>query len=267
VRALPDDMDLDVVAGIDLQLDDVEERDQVQLLWAIESGSRAWGFPSPDSDYDCRFIYAHPVSVYLSPWRPRDVIEMTPGPVFDLNGWDLLKAVRLLVKGNATVGEWLRSPIVYRGNTTFRDEFLDLATQVFDLERTRAHYLHVGRLQWPLDPTNGRLKRAMYALRAATSLRWLREHDSGIPPMDLPSLMQQTDLPLSLEQQMHDLIAVKARTREADLGLVSPDVSHFVQDEFSRAESMLTTAATRPDEAHAREAASLFFQKWTASSA
>lgn len=262
MRTLPEDLNLEVVAGVDLQLDAIEEREQVRLLWAIESGSRAWGFPSPDSDYDCRFVYSHPTSVYLSPWLPRDVIEVAPDPVFDVNGWDLVKAVRLLVKGNATIGEWLRSPIIYRGDANFRDEFLVLAEEVFNLERTRAHYLHVGRLQWPLDPASGRLKRAMYALRAATSLRWLREHEEGVPPMDLPTLMQQTDLPISLEHQMHELIALKACTREAELGLVPAEVADFVQDEFLRAEAILANAGDHPDPSHARAAATRFFQKW-----
>ncbi|MFE3443732.1 DNA polymerase beta superfamily protein [Nocardia sp. NPDC059180] len=83
---------------------------------AIESGSRAWGFPSPDSDYDCRFLYVASLDTYLSPWRTRDVIETPLVGLLDVNGWDLGKALRLLVKGNAVLIEWLQSPIVYRGD-------------------------------------------------------------------------------------------------------------------------------------------------------
>src|SRR5579875_199282 len=106
MRVIPQTLAPEIVSNIDGQLADVERREQVQILWAIESGSRAWGFPSPDSDYDCRFVYSRPVDRYLSPWLPRDVLELPPDRIFDVNGWDLRKAVQLLVKGHATVGEW-----------------------------------------------------------------------------------------------------------------------------------------------------------------
>lgn len=87
----------------------------MRIPWAIESGSRAWGFPSPDSDYDCRFIFVRPRDHYLALWPARDVIETPLDTTFDVNGWDLAKAVRLIAKGNATAIEWLRSSIVYAG--------------------------------------------------------------------------------------------------------------------------------------------------------
>ncbi|WP_375386923.1 DNA polymerase beta superfamily protein [uncultured Amnibacterium sp.] len=263
MRAVPDTLAPQVVAGIDAQLDEVERRDGVRILWAIESGSRAWGFPSPDSDYDCRFVYAHPAERYLSPWLPRDVIELPPDPVFDVNGWDLVKAVRLLVKGNATVGEWLRSPIVYRGDAAFRDAFLALAEEVFDLDRVRAHHLHVGRLQWPGDVDGGRLKPRMYALRAAASLRWLRVHSAdGVPPMDLPSLIEQSDVGASLRARVAELIERKARTREAGAGSVPAEVSAFVLHEFAAAEEHLSRVGARPSPDAARRAATAFFRTW-----
>ena len=85
----------------------------VRILLAVESGSRAWGFPSPDSDFDCRFIYVRRSGEYLSLFPPRDVIEFPPDPLLDVNGWDLGKALRLLLKGNAVVIEWLTSPYIY----------------------------------------------------------------------------------------------------------------------------------------------------------
>ena len=263
VRSIPVSLSLDVVQGIDEQLRDLERRDGVRVLWAIESGSRAWGFPSPDSDYDCRFVYAHPTARYLSPWLPRDVIEMPTDPVFDVNGWDLVKAVRLLVKGNATVGEWLRSPIVYRGDAAFREAFLALAEEVFDVDRVRAHYLHVGRLQWPDDADGGRLKPRMYALRAAASLRWLREHPGdGVPPMDLPSLVEQSEVTPALRAQIADLIARKARTREASIGALEAELTAFVLSEFAQAEEQLALVTERPSADAARAAATAFFQAW-----
>lgn len=79
----------------------------MRFLIAVESGSRAWGFPSPDSDYDIRFIHIHPRDWYLSLQPGRDVIERPIIDNIDLNGWDLRKALGLLLKSNAVVSEWL----------------------------------------------------------------------------------------------------------------------------------------------------------------
>lgn len=95
ICTLTDGFDAATVERIQARLDEVERDHGVRVLWAVESGSRAWGFPSPDSDYDCRFFYVHRHDDYLSPWRPRDVIETPLDDVLDVNGWDLIKAIRL----------------------------------------------------------------------------------------------------------------------------------------------------------------------------
>src|ERR1044071_5634208 len=107
MRAIPDSFDRSVVAEVDRRLREVEESHGVRIPWAIESGSRAWGFPSPDSDYDCRFLFVRAHAQYLSPWLSRDVIETPLDKIYDVNGWDVRKALQLLVKGNAVVIEWL----------------------------------------------------------------------------------------------------------------------------------------------------------------
>ena len=94
-------------------LDQIEAQNNVKILYACESGSRAWGFPSPDSDYDVRYLYIRPVESYLKLFSERDVIEGPIDEVKDFVGWDLQKALKLLMKGNAPLIEWVRSPIVY----------------------------------------------------------------------------------------------------------------------------------------------------------
>jgi predicted nucleotidyltransferase len=101
------------------KLQDVEAKHDVRVLYACESGSRGWGFASPDSDYDVRFIFVRPAREYLRVMPVRDVIEETPGPVFDVNGWDVRKALQLLAKGNATLVEWISSPVMYRQDDGF----------------------------------------------------------------------------------------------------------------------------------------------------
>ena len=104
----------DIIAEINENLDEIERKEGVRILHAVESGSRAWGFASPDSDYDVRFVYARPKEDYLRLDELRDVIEWQLDEVLDINGWDLKKALRQFAKGNATLFEWSESPIIYR---------------------------------------------------------------------------------------------------------------------------------------------------------
>ena len=171
------------------------------IPWGLESGSRAWGFPSPDSDYDRRFLYARGLGDYLSPWLRRDVIETPLDKVFDVNGWDLAKALRLLVKGNGTLTEWLRSPIVYRGDPVFRDEFLALAEQVTDRALLGRRYRHVRLQHFATERLS--LKRFFYALRLAAVLHWLDAHpDRAVPPMELMAALEDGDAPAEVRARI-----------------------------------------------------------------
>lgn len=109
-----------LVAGIEAEFN-------VRVLYACESGSRGWGFASPDSDYDVRFIYVHPLPWYLKVSVQRDVIEVPISDELDINGWELRKALGLLKKGNATLIEWLDSPVVYRADGDFLQTIRDAA--------------------------------------------------------------------------------------------------------------------------------------------
>src|SRR5262245_5799767 len=186
LRAIGADFDPAVVSAIDARLRSIGEQHACVLL-AVESGSRAWGFPSPDSDYDCRFIYVRRRDAYLALFQPRDVIELPPDPVFDVNGWDLAKALRLLLKGNAVVIEWLTSPFVYAGDAGFRDQALALARQVARPAAIAWHYLHLGERQrrtYFADARAVPIKKLFYALRPAVALRWLRLNPgAAVAPM------------------------------------------------------------------------------------
>jgi predicted nucleotidyltransferase len=248
-------MNPDVVRAIDARLDRVEEEHDVRVLWAIESGSRAWGFPSPDSDYDCRFLYVRRVGDYLSLRARPDVIETPLDKVFDVNGWDVRKALALMVKGNATVGEWLRSPIVYRGDVAFRDELLALAEDIVDPNALRRHHVHVARNNLALLASSGVAKKFFYALRPAVTLRWMRLRETTAPPpMDLPTLVAEAALPESLRAAVDELIDRKARTREMGSIVVQDVLLDFVETELATAEAMLSDPMS-PGAGEARERA------------
>jgi len=253
MREIPADFDRAVVAEIDQRLSAVETDYAVRIPWAIESGSRAWGFASPDSDYDCRFFYVRSHAAYSDLWPERDVIETPLEGLLDVNGWDLRKAVRLAVAGNATVGEWLRSPWVYRGDEGFRDELLELVQSVTDPVRVRRHYLHVGRSQWARaseEPGTVKLKRLFYAIRPALTLNWLDSH-GGVPPMNLDELLAQTHVPADVLDEITELRALKSATRElgdapARLAISRWAASTFaaVDDEFREPAPELRQRAT-----------------------
>ena len=126
-------------------LADLEATRDVRVLYACESGSRAWGFASRDSDYDVRFLYVHRRDWYLSVDDRRDVIEQSIANDLDVSGWELRKALRLLRKSNPPLLEWLRSPVVYRHDPLFAAEFGALASEFYSPRRCFAHYLHMAR--------------------------------------------------------------------------------------------------------------------------
>lgn len=259
MRAIPSSLDPLVVSEIDRRLSAVSAEHGVRIPWAIESGSRAWGFPSPDSDYDCRFIFVRERQDYLSLWPARDVIETPLDDTFDVNGWDLAKSVRLLVKGNATALEWLRSPIIYAGEGSFRDELLTLASEVVERGSIARHYLHVARQQQTGTTT---LKRFFYALRPAASLRWLADHPKeSIPPMDLPTLLAEASASREVTEAAAELIAAKAETREMGIGTPPSVLTRFVADELARAEQFDSLSPER-DPTAVRDMADQFFRRY-----
>lgn len=239
LRAIPDTFDPSVVSAIEGRLTAVRETEGVAIPLAIESGSRAWGFPSPDSDYDCRFVFVRPVAQLLSPWPRRDVIETPLDAVLDVNGWDLGKALKLLLKGNAVIIEWLRSPVMYGVDETFRDQFLALAVKVANPTLIARHYLHLGlrqRRTYFADESNIPQKKLFYALRPAATLRWLRANpDKAVAPMHFPTLMQECDLPADVRPIVADLLARKAITHELGGGAAPAEIMAFIDSEFALA--------------------------------
>ncbi|MEU7138229.1 nucleotidyltransferase domain-containing protein [Nocardia sp. NPDC046473] len=260
LRVIPASMDPTVVGSIDFELARVEREHRVSIRLAIESGSRAWGFPSPDSDYDCRFVYVANLDTYLSPWRTRDVLETPLSGLLDVNGWDLAKTLRLLVAGNAVLIEWLMSPIVYRGDSRFRDDLRALAAEVADRNRVARHYLHLGAKQWELFDRNRSLKKVFYSLRPAMALRWLREHPgAAVAPMHLPTLLDECDLPADLVAAVAELTELKSRTREMGSGTVPVPIAAFIASEFDLAAAAFPKSAD-PDLDRARSLTAEFFR-------
>lgn len=237
-------------AAIDAALDALAREEQVAILFAVESGSRAWGFPSPDSDWDVRFIYARPTLWHLSLAPGRDTLERAlPGDI-DLAGWDARKAVNLLLRGNAALREWMRSPIWYRAEPAMLAAFQDLAASLPARSAARHHYAALARQITDRylsaeGPVN--LKKYLYAVRPALALRWLREHAAGEPPMDMPALVAAVTLAPEVRVALDMLLEQKAVASELGSGARLRALDRLVADE-------LAAAACMPDERMATEA-------------
>lgn len=193
----------------------VENEEGVRFLIAVKSGSRAWGFPSPDSDYDIRFIHIHPRDWYLSLQPGRDVIERPIIDNIDLNGWDLRKALGLLLKSNAVISEWLESPIRYRRDDPLTQEMAALADAAFSPRRAALHYAAMAR-EWVRALRDSEspipVKRYFYALRPALAIRSMRLNPGSRPPMHLHALLQSAAIAPDLARTIDELVAAKADT-------------------------------------------------------
>lgn len=195
----------------------IEQQYGVTILYACESGSRAWGFASPDSDYDARFLFAHPKEAYLAIHDPRDVIEFSDGGVLDISGWDLKKALHLLYKANAPLREWLTSPVVYRCDETAMLPVFDLMRDTFLPAPLCHHYLGMTTKRLMLIEETGEAtgKSYLYALRTFFCCQWILRRSSQ-PPMLFDELLTEflPDVRNELRQEIDQLLAAKKAGNE-----------------------------------------------------
>lgn len=205
----------------------IEAERGVRILYACESGSRAWGFASPDSDYDIRFLFARKENDYLSVAFPTDTIEVAIHDDLDPGGWDVRKALGLLGKSNGPLLEWLHSPITYRAEEDFLDRWRAAARDVFSPQHAADHYRGLAK-QMTVGKLRGETVRAkdyLYALRAALAADWINA-GMGIPPVPFNDL-----LPVATEEiraLVPSLLEHKVRTGEAEKMPVIPALDDFL---------------------------------------
>ena len=222
-----------IEAEISEKLDEIEQKEGVRILHAVESGSRAWGFASPDSDYDVRFIYVRPLEDYLKINEPRDVIEWQLDEVLDINGWDLKKALHHFAKGNATLFEWSGSPIVYR-TTGEWEKIMAVAKNYFSEKSAIYHYYGTANstLQGYLMNETVRYKKYFYALRPLMAAQYIEKYHD-IPPILFDDLLKM-DIPSDLRSGIDELLEIKKRTTEGEENPHIPVIKRFIDDETPR---------------------------------
>ncbi|MDE6951217.1 MAG: nucleotidyltransferase domain-containing protein [Lachnospiraceae bacterium] len=223
----------DIIAEINEKLNEIERTEGVRILHAVESGSRAWGFASPDSDYDVRFVYVRPKEDYLRLDEPRDVIEWQLDEVLDINGWDLKKALMQFARGNATLFEWSGSPIVYR-TTDEWTKIKDVSKQYFSEKAAVYHYYGTANstLQGYLLGDKVRYKKYFYALRPLLAAQYIEKYHTA-PPVLFDDILKM-DLPGDLRRAIEELLEVKKRTTEGEENLQMPVIKEFIESETVR---------------------------------
>ena len=220
------------------KLNEIENRENVKILLAVESGSRAWGFASPDSDYDVRFLYVRPREDYLRLEQPRDVIELPIQGELDINGWDLAKALRLLRGANPTLFEWFSSPIVYR-ETAFSGEFRTLMQRYFSSKRALSHYLSMaGRnCREYLSGDTVKAKKYFYVLRPVLACRWIL--DRGTPPPMLFSELMEAELDPALLPEVTRLLDYKRNAPEVKTIPRIESLNRYLEDSIEELRSRI----------------------------
>ncbi|GGF95087.1 hypothetical protein GCM10010916_10590 [Paenibacillus abyssi] len=220
------------------ELQRIEQQEQVRILYACESGSRAWGFPSQDSDYDVRFIYVRPVDWYLSIFDKRDVIERPISDMLDINGWDLRKALNLFRRSNPPLLEWLSSPIVYLEKYSVAERIRAISPFTFSPKSCMFHYLNMakGNYREYLQGEQVKIKKYFYVLRPILACAWI-EQKGTMPPMEFDELVAQL-IPegSSLKSSIRRLLERKKAGEELDYEPRIEPINQFLEQQIAHFE-------------------------------
>ena len=228
------------------KLNEIEQNENVKILLAIESGSRAWGFSSRNSDYDVRFIYLRDIEFYLKLEKTRDVIEWQLDETLDINGWDLKKALRLLYKSNPTFFEWANSPIIYRTS----EQWQKIKERAEDYFLTRAgflHYFNMAKSNYKfLKNDIVKFKKYFYVLRPILACKWLIQRQSP-PPMEFEKLVDTQIYDNEVNSIVLDLIEMK-RTSFEDANIKKINIlNEYIENHFAILNNISNTVKELPN--------------------
>lgn len=227
-------------------LKQIEIEYEVKILFACESGSRAWGFPSKDSDYDVRFIYVHKRDWYLSIDQRRDVIEVPKhdkisihvDELLDVSGWELTKALKLFRKSNPPLLEWLHSSMVYYQEYSTFDKLKDLAEDIFAPASSLYHYLNMAKRNYRdyLHREKVKIKKYFYVLRPILAAKWIEKYNS-IPPIEFSELLNDVLPSGTLKDSIQNLLKRKMAGEELNLEPKIEIINQFLNQEIEHLEA------------------------------
>lgn len=227
---------------------EIEREHDITILHAVESGSRAWDFASPDSDYDVRFVYVRRPEYYLRLDNTRDVLEFPIDDTWDVSGWDLDKALRLLHASNPTLFEWAASPIVYHTTGLWHERILPVLDRYFQPRKDVFHYLSMAKTnsRGVLDQEIMKAKKPLYVLRPLLAARWVMERNTP-PPMRFTELAQAY-LPAEMKPIVDELLRIKREVPELAQIPVIPELNAYLVRE-TEALSALALALPKEESA------------------
>ena len=227
-------------------LAEIERKENVRIIYCVESGSRAWGFPSPTSDYDVRFVYVRPKEFYLRLDPVRDVIEWQLDDTLDVNGWDIYKLLSLLHKSNPTIFEWQASPIVYKTTEEWKSISRVIADN-FSVKHSLYHYLFMAKRHYH-EATAGekaKLKKYLYCLRPLLACKWIIKKSTP-PPMLFSSLVSEC-LDDSVKGYVDRLVELKMGETEIKEVERIPELEEYLARNISEIETNAATVAEKTE--------------------
>lgn len=221
----------------------ISEEKNIKMILAVESGSRAWGFASPDSDYDCRFVYAHPKEEYISLFDKKDTIDYTPDAIYDLSGWDIKKFLQHIVKSNAVMLEWLQSNIIYHKEKNLARELWELGKAYFNPVAVSWHYLSMAKNKYQSlqENENSKLKTYFYVLRPLACVRFIRE-TGHIPYMEYTRNQNEIAVSDDIRNEIDQLLEYKKEAKEKQELIRNDTLLRYFEGEIHEAEFWLKNA-------------------------
>lgn len=215
-----------------MKIREIEEKEHIRVLHAVESGSRAWGFASPDSDYDVRFIYVRDKEFYLSLRDNKDFIDWELNEVLDINGWDLKKALQHFHKSNATLFEWSNSPVVYYTTEEWKQLYQKAACKYFSCKSALYHYYGTANKNYYgyLTEEMVKYKKYFYVLRPILACRWIEE--KKCPPPVLFDELFNTVLEDDMKAAVEDLLSKKVKMSEADKAPRIEKINQYIEEKL-----------------------------------
>lgn len=223
---------------INKYISELEKEKGIEVLLACETGSRAWGFPSPDSDYDVRIIYKHNKDWYLSLIEEKDTVEIFyDNNEIDISGWDLRKSLRLIWKSNAALIERIQSPIIYKKDSEFIEGINRIAQKIYSRIGTIHHYLSMAKKKLPEveEYPDYKLKKFFYALRASVACLWILEKEI-MPPIEFGIMLNELDIDEKLISRIKELIELKSTISESYMHKGEQDLIMFMKSCIERAD-------------------------------
>ena len=221
------------------KLKEIEERENIRVLHAAESGSRAWGIASPDSDYDVRFVYVRPMDFYLKLQDKKDFIDWELNQVLDINGWDITKALQHFYKSNATLYEWGNSPIIYK-TTPQWEKIMKLAEEYFSGKSAMYHYYGTARKNYEayLMEDMVKYKKYFYVLRPILACKWIEK--KKCPPSVLFQTLAEEILEKEMKPAVDRLVEAKLQMTESEKRGKIQELNDYIQEKLEYYQALLS---------------------------